>query len=271
MRKIWRYSKEGNLDNKAHTPLGATPRNQWHVSKTDVNLCRPTLHSQPLAMQAAPQHLTLDLGRTAIIVIDMQNDFCHPDGWLSHIGVDVTSTRQPIPSLQTVLPLLRQAHVPVVWVNWGNRPDKLNIAPSTLHVYNQDGVSIGIGDELPGTKARVLQAGSWSAQLVDELKIEPTDICIDKYAMSGFYETVLDSVLRNLQITTLLFAGVNADQCVLATLQDGCYRGYDCVFLEDCVATTSPDFCMQATIYNVKQCFGFVGSSHEIVERLSGN
>lgn len=257
------------MDYGTNTPLGATPRNQWYVSKTDVNLCRGPLPSQPVAMYATPQRLTFDLGRTAIIVIDMQNDFCHPDGWLSHIGVDITPTRQPIVPLQTILPLLRQAHVPVVWVNWGNRPDKLNIAPSTLHVYNQDGVSIGIGGELSVNNAKVLQAGSWSAQLVDELKIEPSDICIDKYAMSGFYDTVLDSVLRNLQITTLLFAGVNADQCVIATLQDGCYRGYDCILLEDCVATTSPDFCMQATLYNVKQCFGFVGSSHEIVSRLS--
>ena len=74
----------------------------------------------------------------------------------------------------------------------------------------------------------------------------------------GFQDTELDSILRNLAVTTLLFAGVNADQCVLCTLQDANFRGYDCLLLEDCAATTSPDYCMAATLYNVQQCFGFV-------------
>jgi nicotinamidase-related amidase len=76
--------------------------------------------------------------------------------------------------------------------------------------------------------------------------------------MSGFQDTELDSILRNLGVTTLLFAGVNADQCVLCTLQEANFRGYDCLLLQDCTATTSPDYCMAATIYNTRQCFGFV-------------
>ena len=86
--------------------------------------------------------------------------------------------------------------------------------------------------------------------------------------MSGFQDTVLDSVLRNLTVTTLLFAGVNADQCVLCTLQSANFLGYDCLLVEDCTATTSPDFCMSATIYNVNQCFGFVVSSKAIAAEL---
>ena len=74
----------------------------------------------------------------------------------------------------------------------------------------------------------------------------------------------------NLGLTTLLFAGVNADQCVMCTLQDANFRGYDCLLLEDCAATTSPDYCMAATIYNVRQCFGFVAKSKAIVAELSG-
>ena len=79
--------------------------------------------------------------------------------------------------------------------------------------------------------------------------------------MSGFWDTALDSILRNLGATTLLFAGVNVDQCVLATLQDASCLGYDCILLEDCSATTSPDYCLAATLYNVRQCFGFVAES----------
>jgi nicotinamidase-related amidase len=88
--------------------------------------------------------------------------------------------------------------------------------------------------------------------------------------MSGFQDTELDSILRNLGVTTLMFAGVNADQCVLCTLQDANFRGYDCLLLEDCTATTSPDYCMQAAIYNTRQCFGFVVSSVAITAELGG-
>jgi nicotinamidase-related amidase len=75
--------------------------------------------------------------------------------------------------------------------------------------------------------------------------------------MSGFWDTPLDSILRGLRVDTLLFAGVNADQCVLHTLADANFLGYDTIMLEDATATTSPRFCMEATLYNVRQIFGF--------------
>jgi len=159
--------------------------------------------------------------------------------------------------------------VPIIWLNWGNRPDRLNLSPSLLHVYKPSGAGVGLGDALPGSGAKVLERGSWSAAIVDELAIDPSDIHVAKYRMSGFQDTELDSILRNLAVTTLLFAGVNADQCVLCTLQDANFRGYDCLLLEDCAATTSPDYCMAATLYNVRQCFGFVVHSDAIVSALA--
>ena len=242
-------------------PLGASPRNQWRVSATEVDLRRGPLSPRPISIEATPQKITLDLARTAILVIDMQNDFCHPSGWLGHIGVDVAPARAPIPALAALLPALRRQDVPVVWVNWGNRPDRMNLSPTLLHVYKPSGIGVGLGDPLPGSGAPVLQQDSWSAAVVDELPQEPGDIRVSKYRMSGFWDTALDSILRNLGTTTLLFAGVNVDQCVLATLQDASCLGYDCILLQDCSATTSPDYCLAATLYNVRQCFGFVAQS----------
>jgi nicotinamidase-related amidase len=246
-------SDEGEL-----RPLGPCAANRWQVSETRANLVRPLVAARPVSVQADGKLITIDLARTALIVVDMQNDFCHPAGWLAHIGVDVAPARAPIAPLQRLLPALRAAAIPVVWLNWGNRPDRLNLSPALLHVYNPTGAGTGLGDPLPGTGAKVLERGSWSAAIVNELKVEPSDIHVAKYRMSGFQDTELDSILRNLGITTLMFAGVNADQCVLCTLQDANFRGYDCLLLEDCTATTSPDYCMQATIYNTRQCFGFV-------------
>jgi biuret amidohydrolase len=257
-------------EEKALQPLGSSARNRWTVSQTEANLVRPPLAVRPMTIPADGKILTIDLARTAVIVIDMQNDFCHPGGWLAHIGVDVTPARAPIGPLGRLLPALRNQQVPVVWLNWGNRPDRLNLSPALLHVYNPTGAGVGLGDPLPGSGSKVLERGSWSAAIVDELKIERSDIHVAKYRMSGFQDTELDSILRNLGVTTLMFAGVNADQCVLCTLQDANFRGYDCLLLEDCTATTSPDYCMKAAIYNTRQCFGFVVSSAAMVAELAG-
>lgn len=256
-------------DASAMETLGSSCRNQWHVSRTEADLVRRRLEPRPLRVAATPQTVTLDLDRTAMLIIDMQNDFCHPEGWLGHIGVDVTPARTPIPALAVLLPALRRQNVPVFWVNWGNRRDLLNLSPSLLHVYNPTGSGTGLGDALPGSGAHALEEGSWSAAIVDELTQDAADIHVAKSRMSGFWDTPLDSILRNLNITTLMFAGVNVDQCVLCTLQDANFLGFDCVLLEDCSATTSPAFCVAATLYNVRQCFGFVTSSTALLTSLN--
>jgi nicotinamidase-related amidase len=259
-----------STDDEEMRPLGSSARNRWSVSETRANLVRQPSPPRPITVQADGKLVTLDLARSAIIIVDMQNDFCHPDGWLGHIGVDIAPARTPIAPLQSLLPALRSRDVPVIWVNWGNRPDRLNLSPALLHVYKPSGAGVGLGDSLPGSGAKVLERGSWSAAIVDELATDPTDIHVAKYRMSGFQDTELDSILRNLGVTTLMFAGINADQCVLCTLQDANFRGYDCLLLEDCAATTSPDYCLAATIYNVRQCFGFVVRSEKIVAELAG-
>jgi nicotinamidase-related amidase len=257
-------------DDEGLRPLGSSARNRWSVSETRANLVRQPVPPRPITVQADGKLVTLDLARTAIIVVDMQNDFCHPDGWLAHLGIDIAPARTPIAPLRDLLPALRSHDVPVIWANWGNRPDRLNLSPALLHVYKPSGAGVGLGDTLPGSGARVLERGSWSAAIVDELAADPSDIQVAKYRMSGFQDTELDSILRNLGVITLMFAGINADQCVLCTLQDANFRGYDCLLLEDCAATTSPDYCLAATLYNVRQCFGFVVRSETIAAELEG-
>lgn len=254
-----------------HQPLKTLgiPPNAWTVNEAIADITRPPLEPQIITLATEIKTLRLDLAKTAILVIDMQNDFCHPDGWLAHIGVDITPARTPIYPLKTLLPILRQVGVPVIWLNWGNRADLGNISANVLHVYNPSGLGIGVGDPLPSNGAKVLMAGSWAAAIVEELEQHGQDICVDKYRMSGFWDTPLDSILRNLGRTTVLFAGVNADQCVMATLQDANFLGYDCLLVKDCTATTSPEYCWLATLYNVKQCFGFVTDSQAILDALT--
>ena len=250
-------------------PLGA-PRagHKWRASTRHVDMATTPARPRPLKVSAAPQDVTIDLKRTAIIVVDMQNDFCAEGGWVDHLGADYTPDRLPIAPLQKLLPALRKAQVPVIWLNWGNRPDLANMPPNQIHLYKNSGTGIGLGDPLPGSGAPVLQKDSWAAAVVDELAPDPMDIKVDKYRISGFWDTPLDSILRNLDIRTVLFAGVNTDQCVLHSLTDANFLGYGCVLVEDCCGTTSPDFCRESTVWNVKKCFGFVTDSKKILKAL---
>lgn len=258
-------------DNKKFVDLGSGPGYKWRAKTDHIDMAMPEPAPVPLTIEAELQRVTLDLRRTAMLIIDMQNDFCEKGGWVDHLGFDYTSGRAPVKPLQKLLPQLRKAKVPIIWVNWGNRPDLMNMPPNQLHLYKRSGVGIGLGEPLPGNGARVLEKDSWAAAVVDGLDKKPGDISVDKYRMSGFWDTPLDSILRNLGVKTLLFSGVNTDQCVLCSLQDANFLGYGCVMVEDCCATSSPDYCTQATLFNVKKGFGFVTQSRQILDALRGS
>lgn len=121
-------------------------------------------------------------------------------------------------------------------------------------------------------KARCDESRRWwrflAAVVVDELVQELQDVKFDEHCINGFWDTPLDSNLRNLGIKTALFVGVNTDQCVLHSLTDANFLGYRCILIEDCCATSSPDFCREATIWNVNRCFDFVTESAAILAAL---
>lgn len=253
--------------NTPNSALG-TQRDRWLASATHVDMARPRPSPRELDIASTPQAVTIDLNRTALIVIDMQNDFCAPDGMIGLAGGDYASDRAPIDPLNRLTPALRAHGVPIIWLNWGNRADLANMPPNQVHLFKPTGTGVGLGDPLPGSGAPVLQKDSWAAAVVDELHVDDTDLRVDKHRISGFWDTPLDSILRNLDVRTLLFAGVNTDQCVMCTLTDANFLGYGCVLIEDCCATSSPAFCTEATLWNVRKCFGFVATSKDVMRGL---
>ncbi len=236
------------------TTLGTDKRNAWSLTADRVDLTRRR-QPRPITVRCGEHSVTMDLAATALVIIDMQNAFCHPD----KAGSDGPA-RDPIAPLQKLMPELRRAEVPVVWVNWGNRADGLNLAPMVRFPFR---------DDLDG-ESFIVKDG-FDAAIVDGLDVGNDDIMVDKYRMSGFWDSQLDSILRNLGVSTLLFAGVNLDQCVLTTLTDASFLGYDCVLLEDCAATSSPDFCTRAALWNIERCFGFVTASGDVLKGLTSD
>ncbi|MBT0773710.1 isochorismatase family protein [Kineosporia sp. J2-2] len=234
-----------------------------------VDLRRTVPQPLPVDLPALPTPVTADLTRSALVVVDMQNDFCTPGGWLDGIGVDVSVLAPATQALRQLVPAARANGVPVIWVNWGNRLDQANLPPGVAHVYDPQGQGVGIGSEMPNG-SKVLTRDSWGAALIDGLTREPGDISVDKYRMSGFWDTPLDSILRNLRVDTLFLAGVNSDQCVYATLVDAACLGYDVVLVDGASATTSPAYCHDATLYNTRQCYGFSVEAGDLVTALEG-
>ena len=250
-------------------PLGFSRNQHWLADAGHVDMSTPGLPIKRIRLRSQPQQVSIDVHRTALMIIDMQNDFCASGGWVDHLGLDYRPDRAPIEPLRRLLPPLRDAGARIIWVNWGNRPDLANMPPNQLHLYKPTGRGIGLGDPLPGHGARVLQKDSWAADIVEELEPADDDIKVDKHRISGFWDTPLDSILRNLGTRTILFAGVNTDQCVFCSLTDANFLGYGCVLLEDCCATTSPAFCTEATLWNVKKCYGFVTDSNDVLAQLA--
>jgi nicotinamidase-related amidase len=249
--------------------LGPTPQNTWDVTPGEVSLIRPVFMPRPASFPANPQNLVLDVARTGLVVVDMQNDFCSKGGWFAEKGADVSVPHRIVPALQKLLIAFRAAGAPVFWLNWGNRPDSADLPPSLLHAGKPHGTGPGYGDVLPSGKDPVLVRGSHGAAVIDTLKAEPSDIFVHKTRFDGFIDNEFDSILRNRNITTLAFAGINTDRCVFATLIHASFLGYDCILVEDACATSSPVQCTEAVTFLVHLLYGFTATTGALIKGLT--
>ncbi|KAG6814057.1 hypothetical protein H0H92_003104 [Tricholoma furcatifolium] len=159
--------------------------------------------------------------------------------------------------------------------NWGLTEHELKtIPPALIRGFGKNGRG-GFGSSLPNKFGRLLMRDERNSELYGPLQNEylkgkeaGTDTWIHKNRMSGLwgYQSALDLFLKENGVTTLLFSGVNADQCVLGTVLDAYLRGYDCVVIEDATATTSPEGGLSNFLYNVKNSYGFVTDTRALLD-----
>jgi len=252
--------------------FGPAVHNAWRLQADGqrVSFVRRARRPRPLLLaDATPQAVEIDLARSTLIVVDMQNDFCHPEGWFGQKGLGTRAARRPIPVLQKLLPAWREAGGSVVWLNWGIRGDRRNLSPTVQFKGKRTAGAVGYGEHSPIDHGPSLVQGSWGAAVVDELAVAPTDITVHKHRLSGFWDNELDTLLRQQGVTTLLFAGINTDRCVFSTLQDANFLGYDCVLLQDACATPSPAYVTKGVLYIVQLLHGFVGTAAGLLSSLT--
>jgi ureidoacrylate peracid hydrolase len=229
-----------------------------------VSFVRARKVQRVVRVPAMPQPVDIDLNASALIVVDMQNDFIHPDGWFADKGIDLTPIRSVVPAIERLAAGLRHADIPVIWLNWGVRADRANL-PSLTVEKGRAGQSPTYSDPSPSGRGHILVRGEWGAAIADGLTVARSDLIVHKHRISGFWDNELDSILRQRAITTLLFAGVNIDRCVFSTLQDANFLGYDCMLVEDACQTVSPDFVRDAVLYLVRLLHGVVATSDAIL------
>jgi nicotinamidase-related amidase len=186
---------------------------------------------------ADPGDFELDVATTALVIIDMQRDFCEPGGFGETLGNDVSLLRGVIPPLQRVLATARALGMTVVHTREGHVPDLSDCPPAKLH---RGSPSLRIGD--PGPKGRILVRGEYGHDIVDELTPAPGELVIDKPGKGSFHGTALREELEARGITRLVVTGVTTEVCVHTTVREANDRGYECLVLSDCVGSYFPEF-----------------------------
>ena len=164
-------------------------------------------------------------GRTALVVIDMQNDFLHPDGWYAKSGIDIGHMQASIGPTKTLVAEARGRGLPIVWTRHGFRDERDAGAFMRLRPFLAEGG---------------LRQGTWGYEVLDEMGAVPEDWHVGKNRLSAFYNTNLELILRSLRAETVLVAGVLTNHCVAATSKDANFRDFKPIVVRECTGTTLP-------------------------------
>jgi ureidoacrylate peracid hydrolase len=226
-------------------------------------------------VDARPAAFEFEPDTTAVIVVDMQNDFGHPNGMFGTAGIDLTGIRATVEPTARVLDAARANGMPVVFLKMAFKADLSDSgAPHAPNWLKH--LPMRAGDETTapsGAPSRVLIRDTWNTDIIDELPIGPDDLVVYKHRFSGFFETDLHELLQERGVSHLVFTGCTTSVCVESTMKDAMFRDYHCLVLEDCVDEAIGDGLPrsnhEASLLVMQLLVGWVSDSTTLLAALS--
>jgi nicotinamidase-related amidase len=201
------------------------------MNAPDTTIDRVYVNAEPYEW---PYDGNLKPTNTALIVIDMQVDFCGKGGYVDCMGYDLTLTQAPIEPIRTLLSALRRRGFLIIHTREGHRPDLVDLPANKR--WRSQRIGAAIGD--PGPAGRILTRGEAGWQIIPELAPEAGEVVLDKPGKGAFYATDLELILHTRGVRNLMLAGITTDVCVHTTLREANDRGLVCLLLSDCTGAT---------------------------------
>jgi ureidoacrylate peracid hydrolase len=219
-------------------------------------------------LEARPEPLKIEPERTALVVVDMQNAFCSKGGMFDTLGMLNEARVEPVvEKLQGVIASARKAHLKIVYLRMGYRPDLADAGgPGSPNYWKEE--SLVAARKNPASSNLILVEGSPDWQIIDALKPQAGDLIVNKNRYSGFPHTDLDIVLKTQNLKYLVFGGLFTNVCVESTIRDAYFHEYFPVLVSDCCGNIGPDYTQDATLWAVSHIFGWVTDASALTAAL---
>jgi len=215
-------------------------------------------------MIAEPEALEIDLARSAVIVVDMQNAFVSKGGMFEARGFDVVSIQRVIEPIRSICDKAREKKVKVIYIAHILSPDLREVGPDSSFWYK----SVKAYREDMGWKDKYLIRGTWGSEIVDPLKPKKDDLLVEKPRFSAFFGTNLDMILKTYNLKYLFFTGCATNICVEASVRDAANLSYFPILVSDATANNGPPYLQDGTIHNVKVAFGWVTNTENLLKAM---
>ena len=244
----------------------------------DANPAPPVSNSRSVRMvsiDAKPAPILIDSSKTAVIVVDMENDFGGKGGMFDLAGIDISMIQKAVGPTAKVLAAARNARIKIVYLKMAYHPDLSDLgAPDSVNrMRHLEIMHVGKTVRAPdGSETRILIRDTWGTEIVPELKPEAGDVVMYKTRFSGFYQTHLDKILKQFGVKHLIITGCTTSVCVESTIRDAMFRDYQPVLLADCtgepIGYGLPRSNHEASLLTIQVLLGWVSSSDAFIKGL---